>query len=151
MSRSMHPAITLLVQAVGERLQAPLPPSAVRGALLEALETTDPPDERLARWIGSVSWDTAKILCRRLGVAMPDMPSILGEESQPRNWSAEIVEALLDDIDAELAVVLRQLEVADVRISQIAVRLSQPPQRIRVKARQGRVMVHEKLKELARG
>ena len=96
MSRSMHPAITLLVQAVGERLQAPLPPSAVRGALLEALETTDPPDERLARWIGSVSWDTAKILCRRLGVAMPDMPSILGEESQPRNWSAEIVEALLD-------------------------------------------------------
>jgi len=152
-TRSMHPAVDLLVQAVTQRLQAPaLPPSAVRGALLEALESMPPPEDRLSRWVGSVTWDTSRILCRRMGVVMPDLPSMTGEEKgMPRDWSSEIVEALLGDIDPDLALVLRQLEVSDARIAQIAVRLAQPPQRIRVKARQGRQAVHETLTLLARG
>lgn len=152
MPQSMHPAIALLVEAVTQRLQARgLPPSAVRGSLLEALEASPDPDERLSRWISSMTWDTSKILCRRLGVAMPDLPSIVGEEEAPRDWSAEIVEALLDDIDPDLSAVLRHLEVADARIPKVAVLLEQPPQRIRVKARQGRHAVREALIRLARG
>lgn len=150
MSPRMHPAVSLLVEAVTQRLQAPgTPPSAVRGALLEALESTPPPEDRLSRWVSSVTWSTCKILCRRMGVFMPDLPSIAGNDTIQRDWSAEIVEALLDDIDAELATVLRHLEVADARIPQIAVLLEQPPQRIRVKARQGRHAIHAALLHLA--
>lgn len=152
MPRSTHPAIDLLSQAVTQRLQAPaLPPSAVRGALLEALEASDAPDGRLTRWVSGVTFDTAKILCRRMGVPMPDMPSIVMESQAPRDWSSEIVEALLGDVDPDLATVLRQLEVSDARTAQVAVRLGQPPQRVRVKARQGRHAVHDALVELARG
>lgn len=150
MPRQLHPAIAVLIEAVTQRLQAPaLPPSAVRGALLEALQSMPPPEGRLTRWISGVTWDTARILCRRMGVSMPDLPSIVGGEDNPRDWSAEIVEALLGDIDPDLAVVLRPLEVADVRIPQVAVQLSQTPQRIGVKARQGRHAVHTALLALA--
>ena len=152
MPQPIHPAVSLLVQAVNQRLQAPsLPPSAVRGALLEALENTAEPEGRLTRWTASVTWDTAKILCRRLGVDMPDMPSIAASEDAPRDWSAEIVAALLHELDPDVAEVLRHLEVHDARPPQVAVQLGLTPQRIGVKARQGRAAIRSALVSLARG
>ena len=148
----MHPAIRLLVEAVTNRLQSRgLPESAVRGALYEVLQQTDPPEDRLTPWIAEVSYQTCVELCRRLGVPMPDLPSIAAEGVPTRDWSGEIVEALLGGIDPEHAPILRQLEVGDARVSQVAVRLGRPPQRIRVRARQAREEVREMLIDLATG
>ncbi|MFK7927744.1 MAG: hypothetical protein AB8H79_06130 [Myxococcota bacterium] len=150
--KTTHPAIRLLVEAVTTRLQSNgLPESAVRGALLEVLSTTRPPEERLTPWISEVTYRTCVELCRRMGAGLPDLPSIAIESQMPRDWSSEIVEALLGTLDDEHAPILRQLEVGDARVSQVAVRLGQPPQRIRVRARHAREQMHAVLTELAGG
>jgi DNA-directed RNA polymerase specialized sigma24 family protein len=149
MPQAMHPAVALLVDAVRTRLQAPrLPPSAVRGALHAALDASPSPEGRLTPWISDLTYDTSQELCRRLGVPQPDLPSITGGEAPPRDLAGETVEALLDELDPQVAGVLRQLEVRDVRPAQVAVRLGLPPKRIGVLARQGRAQLHARLIEL---
>lgn len=145
-----HPAVQLLVDAVRTRLRTPkMPVSAVRGALREALEQSEVPEGRLTGWIADVTWATATELCRRLGVVMPDLPSITGEEGPPRDIAGDTVEALLGDLDPQLANVLRHLEVRDSRPAQVAVRLGLQPKRVEVLARQGREEIRALLTRLS--
>lgn len=154
MAPAQHPAVDLLVDAIRTRLRSPrLPSSAVRGAILEALQELDPPEGRLSSWLSEVQSNSVSVLCRRMGLPMPALPSMagLGMEVQTRDLAAEIVEALLDELDVELAKVVRQLEVRDARETQVAVRLGMPPRRVRVMARQGREQVQEVLVRLCQG
>ncbi|TVQ91564.1 MAG: hypothetical protein EA397_09485 [Deltaproteobacteria bacterium] len=144
MPSPLHPAIRILVDEVRGRLRAPeLPDSAVRGALHEALAQSEPPSERLTTWIESLLQRSVAVLCRRLGLTPPAAPSLQGiiSEEEPRDLASEIVSALLEELDADLVTVLKQLEVRDVRSAQVAVRLGLPPKRVGVMARQARDQV----------
>ena len=149
MGQALHPAVQLLVDAVRERLRSPaLPTSAVRGSVLEALQQSELPEGRLSPWVSKLIWDASGILCQRLGVAMPDIPSFIGEE-MPRDLAAETVQAVFNELDPRHAAVLRMLEVRDARSSQVAVTIGIPPTRIVVFARQGRAEVAAVLERLA--
>ena len=148
MPSSLHPAVRILVDEVRDRLRAPeLPDSAVRGALHEALGQSEPPAERLTTWIESLIQSSVAVLCRRLGLTPPSAPSLQGiiSDDEPRDIASEIVSELLEDLDADLVTVLKQLEVRDVREAQVAVRLGLPPKRVGVMARQAREQVRQAL------
>jgi DNA-directed RNA polymerase specialized sigma24 family protein len=150
MGQPMHPAVQLLVDAVRSRLDSPgLPESAVRGAVLEALQAAQPPEGRLSPWVTQLTWDSASILCRRLGVVMPDLPSIIPDARPIRDLASETVQALFNELDPRHAAVLRMLEVKDARESQVAVVVGIPPKRIGVIARQGRAQLAAVLERLA--
>ena len=144
MPAPLHPAIQLLVDEVRLRLKAPeLPDSALRGALLEALRGTATPEGRLTPWIEDLLGDTARVICRRLGLPPLSPPSLLGltTHQEPRDFAGEVIAHLLPDIDPQLVSVLKQLELRDARETQVAVRLGVPPQRVGVLARQARERV----------
>lgn len=152
MTPALHPAIRLLVDEVRMRLKAPeLPDSALRGALLEALRASEAPPDRLTLWIEDLLGDTVRVVCRRLGMNLPSAPSLSGilTEEEPRDLSAEVVQALLADLDHDEVSVLKQLEVRDAREAQVAVRLGLPPKRVGVMARQAREQVWRRLLEHA--
>lgn len=148
MPRLLHPAIRLLVDEVRARLRAPeLPDSAIRGAMLQALRASDPPQAGLTTWLEAILAQTAREVCRRLGIPPVSPPSLAGlvAEPEPRDLAAELVQALLEDLDPQVVSVLRQLEVRDAREAQVAVRLGLPPKRIGVMARHGRAEVRDAL------
>ena len=152
MTSSLHPAVRLLVDEVRLRLKAPeLPDSALRGALLEALRQSEPPADRLTIWVEDLLTSTVEVVCRRLGMRLPAAPSLSGimTDEEPRDLSAELVQAMLDDLDPQLVSVLKQLEVRDARAAQVAVRLGLPPKRVGVMARQAREQVRLRLTDYA--
>jgi DNA-directed RNA polymerase specialized sigma24 family protein len=153
MPTSPHPAIQTLLGAIQERLRTTkLPTSALQGALAEALAAAPPPEDRLTPWVHDLVWNSTKIVCRRLGLRLPELPSLTLDQAAPvRDWTAETLADAFRLLDPESARVLRALEARDAREPQVAVQLGIPPRRVGVLARQGREEVHRLLLRLARG
>lgn len=141
----------LLIETIREKVDLPsLPDSAARGALLWVLEENPPPADgyTVSPWLLRILRKACEETCRRIGLegtAAGENEGIdtLIAEAEPFQVAHACIAGMLTELDEEHALMLRQLELANVSPTQLAVKLSTTPNSIRVRARQARAELYQ--------
>lgn len=158
MPRPVSPATLVLIEYFRKRLDRPnLPAEAALGALLQVLEAADAPPEgtSLVSWLARAVRQTVDELVRRLGLP-PDADQALAgfdtgvSDPEPFEVARRYLEAVLPELEGELADVLGAMDLDDMTAAAAAVRLGMTPSSVRVRVRDARLKVRDALLESAR-
>jgi len=158
MSEEHLQPVDLLVETIRNRLGYPeLPDSAIRGALLGALVKAGPPTHgyTVTPWLLKMLRLGAEETCRRLGLAIPEnnqtgSGDTVITEAEPFHVAHACILGMMSEIDPDHASLMRQIELAHVNPTQLAVKLGTTPSSVKVRARRAREDFYERLMEACR-
>lgn len=148
----------LLIEAIRERVELPgLPDSAARGALLWVLENNPPPPDgyTVSPWLLRILRKACEETGRRIGLdgrvanGGSSLDTLIAE-AEPFQVAHACISGMLSELNEDHAMVLRQLELANVSPTQLAIKLTTTPNVIRVRARQARVELYERMIDACR-
>ena len=148
----------LLIETIRQKVDLPnLPDSAARGALLWVLEQNPPPPDSytVSPWLLRCLRKACEETCRRIGLAQPEESVESGidtliAEAEPFQVAHACIAGMLSAVGEEHASVLRQLELANLSPTQLAVKMETTPNAIRVRARQAREALYIEMVEASR-
>ena len=143
----------LLIETIRQKVELPtLPDSAARGALLWVLEQNPPPPDSytVSPWLLRCLRKACEETRRRIGLENPEETGESGldtlvAEAEPFQIAHACIAGMLSAIGEEHAVILRQLELANLSPTQLAVKMETTPNAIRVRARQAREALYHQM------
>ena len=150
--------LDLLIETIRKQVGLEnLPESAAKGALLWVLEENPPPSDghTVSPWLIRVLRKASEETRRRIGIPEKEEPVLTGmdtlvAEQSPFLLAHACIAGMLSELDDDQAMVLRQLELANVSPTQLAIKLSTSPNDVRVRAKQARAVLYQRMVEASR-